>query len=90
MSDCLKEFIQGMPKAELHLHLEGTLEPELKLVLAKKNQVDLGQNTIEEVKATYQFDSLSSFLNVYYPAMQVLQEEEDFYELAMAYLKMTS
>ena len=87
MSDCLKEFIQGMPKAELHLHLEGTLEPELKLVLAKKNQVDLGQNTIEEVKATYQFDSLSSFLNVYYPAMQVLQEEEDFYELAMAYLK---
>ncbi len=83
----LKEFIKGLPKAELHLHLEGTLEPELKLTLAKKNNIDIGQNTIEEVKATYQFDSLTSFLNVYYPAMNVLQNEEDFYALAMDYLK---
>lgn len=87
MTGCTKEFIKGMPKAELHLHLEGTLEPELKLKLAQKNQVDIGQNTIEEVKAAYQFDSLTSFLNVYYPAMNVLQKEEDFYALAMDYLK---
>ncbi|WP_250229779.1 adenosine deaminase [Anaeropeptidivorans aminofermentans] len=82
-----KEFIQGLPKAELHLHLEGTLEPELKLKLAKKNGIDIGQHTIEEIKATYQFDSLSSFLQVYYPAMNVLRDEDDFCELAMDYLK---
>ncbi|MGY3747185.1 adenosine deaminase [Vagococcus salmoninarum] len=81
------EFIKGLPKAELHLHLEGTLEPELKLQLAKKNNIDIGQTTIEEVRKSYQFDSLPSFLNVYYPAMNVLQTEEDFYELAMAYLR---
>lgn len=82
-----KEFIQGLPKAELHLHLEGTLEPELKLTLAKKNGIDIGQDTIEEVKKSYQFDSLTSFLQVYYPAMNVLQTEDDFYALAMDYLK---
>lgn len=86
-SQARKEFIQGLPKAELHLHLEGTLEPELKLQLAQKNNVDIGQNTIEEVKAAYQFDSLTSFLQVYYPAMNVLQSEDDFYALAMDYLK---
>lgn len=82
-----KEFVRGIPKAELHLHLEGTLEPELKLALAEKNQIDIGQTTIEEVRKSYQFDSLSSFLNVYYPAMNVLQDEEDFYQLAMAYFE---
>ncbi|MBP1039784.1 adenosine deaminase [Vagococcus sp. BWB3-3] len=81
-----KEFIKGMPKAELHLHLEGTLEPDLKLVLAEKNQIDIGQTTIAEIEKSYQFDSLPSFLNIYYPAMNVLQVEEDFYQLAMAYL----
>lgn len=82
-----KQFIQDLPKAELHLHLEGSLEPELKLELAKRNGVDIGQTTIEEVKATYEFDSLTSFLNIYYPAMNVLQTEEDFYALANDYLK---
>lgn len=82
-----REFIKGLPKAELHLHLEGTLEPDLKLKLAKKNNVAIGQDTIEEVQKSYQFDSLPSFLNVYYPAMNVLQSEEDFYELAWEYLK---
>ena len=81
------DFIKGLPKAELHLHLEGTLEPDLKLALAQKNKVDIGQTTIEEVQASYQFDSLPSFLNIYYPAMNVLQDEEDFYALATAYLK---
>lgn len=82
-----KEFIKGLPKAELHLHLEGSLEPELKLALAQKNQIDIGQATIEEVKASYEFDSLPSFLAIYYPAMNVLQTEDDFYDLATAYLK---
>jgi len=87
MTECTREFINGLPKAELHLHLEGTLEPDLKLELAKKNNIDIGQSTIEEVQASYQFDSLTSFLGVYYPAMNVLQDEEDFYRLANAYLK---
>lgn len=82
-----KDFIQGLPKAELHLHLEGTLEPELKLRLAQKNKIDIGQSTIEEVRATYQFDSLTSFLQIYYPAMNVLQDEDDFCALAMDYLQ---
>ena len=86
-SKVTKEFIYGLPKAELHLHLEGTLEPELKLHLAQKNNIDIGQHTIEEVKAAYQFDSLTSFLKVYYPAMNVLQHTEDFCTLALDYLK---
>jgi adenosine deaminase len=82
-----REFVTGLPKAELHVHLEGTLEPALKLQLAERNGIDIGQRTVEEVEATYQFDSLTSFLGVYYPAMQVLQEERDFYDLAHAYLE---
>ncbi|WP_265522175.1 adenosine deaminase [Oerskovia flava] len=81
-----REFITGLPKAELHLHLEGTLEPELKLRLAERNGIDIGQSTVEEIRATYAFDSLASFLAVYYPAMEVLQTADDFYELADAYL----
>ena len=85
-TEVTKEFIVGMPKAELHLHIEGTLEPELKLKLAQKNHVDIGQTTIEEVRASYQYDDLASFLAVYYPAMNVLQTEDDFYNLAMEYI----
>lgn len=87
MDKITKEFIQGLPKAELHLHIEGTLEPQLKLKLAKRNHVDIGQNTVEEVQKTYQYDDLASFLAVYYPAMNVLQTEADFYDLAFDYLK---
>ncbi|KRL09614.1 adenosine deaminase [Levilactobacillus zymae DSM 19395] len=76
-----------MPKAELHLHIEGTLEPDLKLKLAQRNHVDIGQHTIEEVQKAYQYDDLASFLAVYYPAMNVLQHEQDFYDLAFAYLQ---
>lgn len=83
---CSKEFIKGLPKAELHLHLEGTLEPDLKLKLSKKNHINIGQKTIKEVKASYKFNDLTSFLKVYYPAMNVLQDESDFYALAHAYL----
>ena len=73
MTDVTREFLQQLPKAELHIHLEGTLEPDLKLKLAKKNHINIGQNTIEEVKKSYQFDDLASFLAVYYPALAVLQ-----------------
>ncbi|NVY96670.1 adenosine deaminase [Lactobacillus sp. DCY120] len=82
-----KEFTQGLPKSELHLHIEGTLEPDLKLKLAQRNQIDIGQTTIAEVQKTYQYDDLASFLEVYYPAMNVLQKECDFYDLAMAYFR---
>jgi adenosine deaminase len=82
----LAGFLAGLPKCELHLHLEGTLSPELKLALAERNGVDIGQTTVAEIEATYAFDSLASFLAVYYPAMQVLLTEEDFRDLALAYL----
>ena len=78
-------FLTGLPKCELHVHLEGTLEPDLKLALARRNGMDIGQSTVEEVRATYDFDSLASFLAVYYPAMMVLVQEQDFYDLATAY-----
>ena len=67
------------------MHLEGTLEPALKLALAERNGVEIGQRTVAEVEATYHFDSLTSFLAVYYPAMEVLREQQDFQELADAY-----
>lgn len=85
MTDSLTSFVYSLPKAELHLHLEGSLEPELKLELAQKNNIDIGQTTVEEVTQSYQFNDLTSFLAVYYPGMNVLQTEDDFYKLAMAY-----
>lgn len=82
----MADFISGLPKCELHLHLEGTLAPELKLKLAQRNGIDIGQSSVAEVEATYAFDSLTSFLAIYYPAMNVLQTEEDFFDLAYEYL----
>ena len=86
----LAAFIAGLPKCELHLHLEGTLSPELKLELAQRNGIPIAEKTVADVEATYQFDSLASFLAVYYPAMNVLQTAEDFRDLAYAYLKKAS
>ena len=63
-ADLTRDFAFGLPKAELHLHLEGTLEPDLKLALARKNGVDIGQSTVEEVRASYRFNDLTSFLVV--------------------------
>jgi adenine deaminase len=83
----LAAFTAGLPKVELHLHLEGTLEPDLKLELARRNGIDIGQSTVAEVQATYVFDSLASFLAVYYPAMDVLVTRADFRDLAMAYFR---
>jgi adenosine deaminase len=87
MTTDLAEFIAGLPKCELHLHLEGTLSPELKLRLAERNGIDIGQSTVGEIEATYEFDSLTSFLMVYYPAMGVLVTAVDFADLAYEYLR---
>ena len=80
-------FIAGLPKCELHLHIEGTLEPELKFELAARNAVGLAYATVEEMRAAYDFDDLSSFLACYYEGMTVLRTESDFHDLAMAYLR---
>jgi len=83
----LSAFIEGMPKAELHLHLEGTLEPELKFELAARNGLDLPYGSVDEMRAAYGFYDLPSFLAVYYEGMSVLVTEHDFYDLAMAYFR---
>ncbi len=83
----LTDFIAGMPKAELHLHLEGTLEPELKFELAARNGIELPYRSVEEMRTAYGFDDLPSFLAVYYEGMSVLAVEQDFYDLATAYFR---
>ena len=80
-----EDFINSLPKAELHLHLEGTLEPELKFALAARNGIDLPYAGVEEMRAAYDFDDLPSFLAQYYEGMSVLLTEDDFSDLAMAY-----
>lgn len=82
----LEAFVAGLPKCELHLHIEGTLEPELKFALAERNGIPLEHATVEEVRASYAFDSLTTFLVGYYDSMRVLLTAEDFHDLAMAYL----
>ena len=79
-------FIRGMPKAELHIHIEGSLEPELMFALAERNGVALRYASVEEVRRAYDFSDLQSFLDVYYEATQVLLHERDFYDLTWAYL----
>jgi len=80
-------FIRGLPKAELHLHIEGTLEPELMFELAARNDIELPFASVEDVRAAYEFDDLQSFLDIYYQAASVLQTEQDFYDLMAAYLE---
>lgn len=83
----MRGFIEELPKAELHVHLEGTLEPEHIFSLAERNAIELEYKTPEEVVAAYDFHDLPSFLKIYYAAMNVLREEQDFYELAMHYFR---
>jgi adenosine deaminase len=78
-------FIAGLPKAELHIHIEGSLEPELMLALAGRNGVALRFGSIEALRAAYRFSNLQDFLDLYYEGMQVLLHEQDFHDLAMAY-----
>ena len=80
-------FIWGIPKAELHVHVGGTLEPELRVRLAERNGVDLPYRTADELAASYAYQDLSSFLALYYSGMDVLWTEQDFYELTYAYLQ---
>jgi len=80
-------FIRTIPKAELHLHIEGTLEPELKFELAARNGLELPYASADEMRAAYDFDDLSSFLAQYYEGMSVLLTEADFHDLAMAYFE---
>ena len=83
-------FVDGLPKAELHLHLEGTLEPELKFALAARNGVSLPYASAAAMRSGYAFTDLTSFLAAYYEGMSVLLAEPDFYDLAMAYFRTAS
>jgi adenine deaminase len=82
----LRSFIAGLPKCEMHVHLEGTLTPDLKLELATRNHIELAEKSVEEIEATYKLESLTEFLTVYYPAMRVLVTADDFFDLAFTYL----
>jgi adenosine deaminase len=81
------EFVRRLPKAELHLHIEGTLEPELLLELGRRNGVDLPCSTADECRARYCFHDLQDFLDIYYAGVAVLVTEQDFYDLTAAYLR---
>ncbi len=82
----LLKIIQGIPKAELHLHLEGSFEPELMFEIAKRNKITLPYDSIESVKQAYKFNNLQEFLDIYYAVAQVLLHEQDFFDLTWAYL----
>jgi adenosine deaminase len=84
--ESLDRYARGLPKAELHLHIEGTLEPELMFELAARNGVPLPYATVDEVRAAYAFTDLQSFLDIYYQASSVLLTEQDYYDLMAAYL----
>ena len=79
------EFIKKSPKAELHLHIEGTLEPEQMFLFAKRNNIQISFNDVNEVKKAYNFSNLESFLKIYYEGAKVLIKEQDFFELTWAY-----
>ena len=81
------KFIAGMPKAELHVHLEGTLEPEMMLRTARSNGVDLPRKTVQEVRSAYRFGSVEAFLSVLFRVGQVLRRRQDFYDVTLAYLR---
>ena len=83
----MHEFLRNLPKVELHLHIEGSLEPELMFALAQRNGIELPYTTVQEAKDAYHFNDLQGFLNLYFQGMSVLRNEEDFYDLAMDYFK---
>jgi len=83
----ISPFIQGLPKAELHLHIEGTFEPELMFAIAARNGVDLPYATVDDLRAAYEFSNLQDFLDIYYQGMNVLVREQDFFDLTFAYLE---
>ena len=86
----MKQFIAGLPKAELHLHIEGTFEPELMFKLAERNGITLPYESVEALHKAYDFSQLQDFLDIYYQGMNVLRTEQDFYDLTWAYLEKVS
>ena len=87
MNPQLRAIVRGMPKAELHIHIEGSLEPELIFALAKRNGVPLGYESVEHLRSAYAFTDLQSFLDIYYAGASVLLKEQDFYDMTQAYLQ---
>jgi len=83
----MENFINNLPKAELHLHIEGTFEPELMFNIAKRNNIKIKYKSVDEIKAAYQFDCLQDFLDIYYAGAGVLITEQDFYDLTYRYLQ---
>lgn len=83
----MQQWLTALPKAELHLHIEGTLEPELMFELAERNDVTLAFESVEKLREAYEFESLQSFLDLYYQGMAVLHTQRDFFDLAMAYFE---
>ncbi len=83
----MKAFIENLPKAELHLHIEGSFEPVLMFEIAKRNAIKIPYNSVEEIEEAYKFDCLQDFLDIYYQGANVLIEEQDFYDLTYSYLQ---
>jgi adenosine deaminase len=83
----IEDFIKGIPKAELHVHIEGTFEPELMFQIARRNNARIKYRSVEEIREAYNFSNLQDFLDIYYEAAGILTQEEDFYDLTMAYLE---
>ena len=87
MSNELAEFIRAIPKAELHIHIEGSLEPALIFALAQRNGIALAYSWVEALRAAYSFTNLQSFLDIYYAGASVLITEQDFHDMAWAYFE---
>src|ERR1700748_1224733 len=83
----MEAFIRGLPKAELHMHLEGSIEPEQLLELASRNGVRLQWDTADALRSAYRFRNLQEFLDLYYAGCRVLLHEKDFYQITRAYLR---
>ncbi len=86
----MKKFIDNLPKIELHLHIEGTLEPEMMFKLAQRNDIELPFDTVDQIRDAYHFTKLQDFLDIYYQGARVLQTEQDFYDLMWTYLEKVS
>ncbi len=82
----IKKYIQGLPKTELHLHIEGSFEPELMFKIAQRNNIEIPFSSVDELKKAYSFNNLQEFLDIYYQGANVLITEQDFYDLTWAYL----
>ena len=80
------ELIKKIPKAELHLHIEGSLEPELMFELSERNKIEIPFKNIDEIRAAYNFNNLQSFLDIYYQGSNVLIKQQDFFDLTWAYM----